>query len=298
MQTESLFRRGMCGLVLFLGWGVASSAGAIVAGDVTEVAANVTHPNGNVYDQLLMTGATAAVSADAGQVMRISFVDLDDDIIQVEFSGSGVLTLTLESATGPALATKYNQPGVLYMRGHARIQISGSNASSNVSVFSVGPGNAVNQSIIKAGEVYDSIADVAEIEIVADSENPNGSGFGGIRAANANFWAHAGRAGIYAPRVHVQNVVRIGDMQAFDDASPALVFGRNSQFVELSVAEGGTLVQPNERLIAVDYQFSILFLGYDGPIYFGPIPPGGPWSARYFTGPDGEPLLWVVPHSG
>ncbi len=279
--------------------GVAGVHGAVVTGDANEVASNVTHPNGNVYDQLLMTGASATAAADPGQVMRISFIDLNDDILQVEFSGAGVLALTLESATGPALATKYNQPGVLYMRGHARIRISGTNASSNVTIFSVGAGNVVNQSIIKPGEVYDGFADLAELEIVPDSENPNGAVFGGIRAGNANFWAHEGRTGIHASNVHVQTVVRIGDMQAFDNASPALVFGRNSQFVELDVAEDGTLVQPNGRLIAVDYQFSILFRGYDGPIYIWPGPPPyAPWSSRYFTGPDGEHLLWIVPHTG
>lgn len=186
------------------------------------------------------------------------------------------------------------------MRGHARVRISGSDASTNVTIYSVGSVNVVDQSIIKPGEVYDGVADLAELEIVSNAETPSGSVFGGIRAGNASFWAHAGRVGIYAPRVHVQNVVRIAEVQAFDEASPALVFGQNSQFVELEVADGGTLVQPNERLIAVDYQFSLRRLpppdgtGISYPFVEDSPGTPGTYGYRYFLGPDGARLLWVV----
>ncbi|HYD84562.1 MAG TPA: hypothetical protein VEA63_10930, partial [Opitutus sp.] len=91
-----------------------------VLGDAMEFRSDVTHPNGNVYDQLLMTGRAATLRADAGQVTRCSFIDLNDDIVQVEFSGRGNLTLVLDGVSGPARPVNYNQ-AVEYVKGHATI---------------------------------------------------------------------------------------------------------------------------------------------------------------------------------
>jgi len=103
---------------------------------------DIRHPNGNVYDQVLLTGAACTVTADPGQVTRLSFIDLNDDIVQVEFSGPGSLTVRLGQATGPAGPLKYNQ-AVTYMKGHASFYLAGADATTNVSAFSVGQGNAV-----------------------------------------------------------------------------------------------------------------------------------------------------------
>src|SRR5690606_17163673 len=102
-----------------------------------ELQGDIPHNNGNIFDQVLLTGAAAAITADAGQITRMSYIDLNDDIVQVEFSGSGTLALTLAAPTGPALPLKYNQ-NVTYMKGHASIVITGADESTNVSVFSVG----------------------------------------------------------------------------------------------------------------------------------------------------------------
>ncbi|HRE83572.1 MAG TPA: immunoglobulin domain-containing protein, partial [Opitutaceae bacterium] len=90
-----------------------------IVGSSVEVGSNIQHPNGNTYDQNLLTGDSASFSADSGQVLRVSFVDLSDDIVQVEFSGRGTLTVNLANPTGPAAPVLYNQPDVRYMRGHA-----------------------------------------------------------------------------------------------------------------------------------------------------------------------------------
>lgn len=103
---------------------------------------NIRHPNGNTYDQVLMTGPACTVTADAGQVTRVSFIDLSDDIVQIEFSGPGSLTVRLSQASGPAVPLKYNQ-AVTYMKGHASFYLVGADSTTNVSAFSVGQGNAV-----------------------------------------------------------------------------------------------------------------------------------------------------------
>lgn len=212
-----------------------------------EVLSNVVHPNGNVYDQVLMNGSTVTVSADAGQVTRVSFLDLQGDIVQAEFSGAGTLTISLDPETfkGPAEAANYNQPGVKYVQGLASFTIQGSDASTNFGVFSVGTGNAHNKAdnpIFAGGKSGgDHTADVARLTIVANPLNPNGSTFGGIRAGNAVFSDDSGTVGIAASNVHIQNVVTLSNINATGSGTPTLIFGDKSQFSEVTVAGGGLL---------------------------------------------------------
>lgn len=233
---------------------------ATVTGDATEVGSDIRHPNGNIYDQVLLQGGSATVKADPGQIVRVSFIDLNDDIVQTEFSGSGALTISLAVVSGPMAPVKYHQPGVLYMRGAPTLVISGSDASTNVAIFSVGRANAVNQLIFRDGTEYDGVADVVLLQINADPLNPNGSTFGAIYAGNANFFGHRGRIGIVADRVQLQSLVRIRDITAFDDAIPYLQFGLHSQFGAVDVV-GGDLQQPNRQPIRGDgYAYGINFL--------------------------------------
>lgn len=244
---------------------VAGSAAVVAGGD------NIRHPNGNFYDQVLLTGASATVTADNSQVTRISFIDLSDDIVQVEYSGPGTLTLVLDNATGPAAPVKYNQPGVTYMKGHASLIITGANENSHVSVFSVGrmtafdptgvyditkvPGTgndpALNgNSIFKSTETYDGIADLGLISIATT----NGK-FGGIRTSNGGYLRAAGLTGIYAPGVAVQGPVYVGDITADADATGTLIFASTT---DVRVT-GGDLLQLNNRAVQIDGIDQILF---------------------------------------
>ncbi len=221
--------------------GVASTSKVI--GDGAEVGANIVHANGNVYDQVLLQGTAATITADRGEVVRLSYVDLTDDIVQVEFSGAGALTITLEQSSGPAPAVNYNQPGVSYMRGHASIVVSGADQTTNLSVFSVGTLTAVNQALFRGDVSYDGMADLAFVAI----SSANGK-FGGLRTANASFLATKGAAGVYAPGVQFTGPVRVGNIAAFDAATPYLVLGRATD-VRIT---GGDLLQPNGRAVQVD----------------------------------------------
>ncbi len=214
-----------------------------VAGAGNEARADIVHPNGNVYDQVLLTGTSATITADANQITRVSFIDLSDDIVQVEFSGAGTLTLSLESATGPAPPVKYNQPEVSYMKGHASLIITGADETTHVTVFSVGSMTAVNQDLFPLGMAYDGIADIGLVSIASR----NGM-FGGIRAANAGFFRASGLAGIHAPSVAVRGPVYIGDINADADAMGVLLFGSATD-VRIT---GGDLLQLNNRAVQVD----------------------------------------------
>lgn len=232
-----------------------------VEGDGTELNADVRHTNGNVYDQVLLKGPAVAITADPAQATRVSFIDLDDDIVQVEFSGAGTLTLTLESSSPPAAPVNYHQPAVLYMKGHASIVISGANETTHVSVFSVGRVNAFNQSLFK-DVPYDAVADIGSISITST----NGR-FGSIRTANAHYFRGTGQAGIYAPGVTVEGPVYLGDLTADDDATPVLLFGAAA---DVRVT-GGSLLQLNQRPVQIDGVSKVQFA--DGMTSHGTLLP-------------------------
>jgi hypothetical protein len=243
--------------------GITSTAKVAGAGSVVRTA--IVHPNGNVYDQLVLTGASASITADAGKVTRISFIDLTDDIVQVEFSGAGTLSIVLDSSSGPALAVNYNQPDVSYMRGHASLVVAGANETTNLSVFTVGkvtafdPTGAYNLALPisaannpannasplfqgHAATAYDGVADIASVSI----SSANGK-FGGLRTANASYFATAGNTGVYAPGVQFTGPVYVGDINASNAATPVLLLGSST----VTQINGGDLQQSNGLPVSV-----------------------------------------------
>jgi hypothetical protein len=219
--------------------GVSSTSKVIGTG--SEVGPNITHANGNVYDQVLLEGGAATVTADAGQILRISFIDLSDDIVQVEFFGAGTLTVVLDSSTGPATAVKYNQ-ATTYMRGHAGITVTGADETTNLSIFSVGSITATNQALFRTDVSYDGMADVAFVAIASQ----NGK-FGGLRAANASFNHTRGVTGVYAPNVIFTGPVFLHDINGYDNATAMLVIGSATE----TRVTGGDLLQANSRAVKV-----------------------------------------------
>lgn len=250
---------------------------AKITGEGTSVGENVLHPNGNTFDQVLLSGTAEAITCDhaQNQITRTSFIDLNNDIVQVEFAGPGTLSLVLTDATGPAAPVNYNQPTVSYMKGHAGIVITGATEATNVSVFTVGRATAFDRTgtynILKpadaaagndpakngsplfeghAATAYDGIADLAFIAI----RSANGK-FGGVRAANANFFAHRGFTGVYAPGVTLTGPLYLGDVSAFDSASPVIVVGS----VANARITGGSLLQDNGQPVQVDGLTQLVF---------------------------------------
>jgi hypothetical protein len=214
-----------------------------VLGAASEFQSNIHHPSGNIFDQLLLNGRAATFTADAGQVSRLSFVDLSNDIVQVEFSGAGTVSLVLANPSGPAVAANYNQPGVQYYRGHAGIVVTGANETTNLSVFSVGRATALNQALFRDDVVYDGFADLAFVAVLS----PTGK-FGGLRTANASYFATQGLTGIYAPGVQFDGPIYVGDIHATDATTPVFMIGGATG--ETRVA-GGDLAQPNGRAVEV-----------------------------------------------
>ena len=245
--------------------GVSTTSKVIGAGTELQPA-NVVHPNGNVFDQVLLTGVAETITADAGQVTRTSYIDDNDDIVQVEFSGAGTLSLVLDNASGPAAPVNYNQSTVSYMKGHAGMVITGANETTNVSVFTVGRATAFdptgafnilqpisttnnpanNGSPLFQGHgatAYNGIADIAFIAILSTNGN-----FGGLRTSNAKYSATNGFTGVYAPGVAFTGPVFVGDINASGAAWPVLIVGSTSD----ARVTGGSLLQTNAQPVKVN----------------------------------------------
>ncbi len=212
------------------------------AGDVILVQSDIPHPNGNIFDQYLLTGPSAQIRARPNRVSRISFRDLNEDIVQVEFSGHGALTLELQNTSAPDTAPYYNQD-VHYVKGHAQIYISDADESTNVSVFSVGRITAVNQSLFKSEAAYDGVADIGLLAI----HSRNGR-FGGVRLGNASIWNRTEVTGFWAPDTTFLGPVVIGDISGFDEATAGLIM-REATSVTIA---GGDLKQANQQAVTVD----------------------------------------------
>lgn len=253
--------------------GTTTTAGAVlgltatqpVVGTATLVASDLVHANGNLYDQILLTGTAATVTADPGQITRVSFIDLDDDIMRLEFSGAGALTVQLEGASGPAAPVKYNQPTVTYMKGRAVLIVGGANETTNLSVTSVGkltaydPTGRFNEVLAPsaandpanngsplfiAGMAYDGVADVALVALAST----NGR-FGGLRAGGAECSRDAGLVGVWAPGVAFEGPLYLRNVMALSTATPALLTGAIGGETRVT---GGDLYQPNGQTIQID----------------------------------------------
>ena len=211
---------------------------------------NIQHPNGNVFDQILLTGETIQLQARPNQITRVSFMDETEDIVQVEFSGAGSFTVTLDAATflPPAIPPRYNQ-AVEYVTGKPSVVIDGADANTFFSIFTVGSINAVNQALFPEGQVYDAQADVTLVEVV------NSTGMGGMQLSNAAFSGSTGKVGVDARGVPIAVRLTVGDIDADGDAVPHLLFGGGSFTVAAGNPglriTGGDLLQTNGSAVVV-----------------------------------------------
>ena len=211
---------------------------------------DIQHANGNVFDQILLTGESVQLQAKPGQITRVSFMDENEDIVQVEFSGNGTFTVTLDPATflPPAIPPRYNQ-AVEYVTGKPSVVIDGADANTFFSIFTVGTINAFNQALFPEGQVYDAQADVALVEVV------NSTGLGGVQLSNTVFSGSTGKVGVDARGVPIAVRLTIGDIDADGDAVPHILFGEGSFTVAAGNPglriTGGDLLQTNGAAVVV-----------------------------------------------
>ena len=227
-----------------------TGVGVILEGSGDIVGTDIQHPNGNIFDQVLLTGQNVTVRAELNQITRVSFIDENDDIVQAEFSGSGTLTVNLDPTTfsGPAPPLKYNQT-VPYVKGRPSFVIENADINTFFSLFTVGSINAVNQALFPPGEVYDAQSDASLVQIV------NSTAMGGIQCANVKFSGSSGQVGIDARGVPIAVRATVGDIDASGSAAPVLIAGEGSFTVGAANPgmriTGGNLQQSNGASVIV-----------------------------------------------
>ncbi|MBK8476190.1 MAG: immunoglobulin domain-containing protein [Opitutaceae bacterium] len=215
--------------------GIVPAAGQRTAGSVTTRAEwqNIHHSNGHTYDQYLLSGAAGTFTADPNQIARMSYVDTNGSIVQVEMSGAGAITVVLANATGPGAPALYNQSGIQYMRGKATIILAGADATTHFTIYSVG--TATNPGVTRPDVTYNGWADVAVAGIVSS----NGL-LGGIHQGNASYNSGTGFTGIYAPTViGMSSLAVVHEISARGSATPICISAPEARSASRSPAGAG-----------------------------------------------------------
>ena len=232
--------------------GTVTSRGAIVGveppvaflGSVVLFSPDIQHPNGNIYDQYLLTGAAATITADPGQVSRLSFVDTSDDIVQLEFSGPGSLTVQMQNPSGPAPAAGYNQPSVNYMKGHLRIVITGATENTYLGIYTVGTMTNGNPALYRPNVQYDGFADLQSVAIQSTTNRFGGTFLGSTRLSSKDSFT-----GLYAPEVRFTGPLNLQTISAAGTATPCLVSGPiDTGLISIT---GGDMLQSNGKAVQV-----------------------------------------------
>ncbi len=218
--------------------GVIPPAGVRTVGAVETRAEwqDIRHPNGNIYDQFLLSGGAGTFTAAAGKIARISFLDTRNSIVQVEMSGAGAVTVVLDDPAGPMLPTLYNQ-NIEYMRGSPTVILAGADATTHLSIYSVG--TRTNPGVTRNDVVYEGWARVTALGI-----GSRDGGLGGLHLGNVGFSGAQGPTGIVAFDVatFAQSPAVVHDIGAVGSGVPYLSFGAAAR-VGVKIA-GGSLAQP------------------------------------------------------
>ena len=221
---------------------------------------NVVNPfNQLVLDLITITGPLVTIQADTGQIARATYVDENNDIVQVDFFGSGTCTVIIDPDTFGDLETpvKYSLSGVEYVKGRARIIIEGADTDTYSAIFTLGSLNAEDPNVILEGIEYDGLADVTSVTVT-------GTAMGGMIYGNVRFSGSEGDIGILAEGVPILQQLSVFDIKATGTAVPHLLVGQGSALlnedellVQLGVPvgalglAGGDLQQTNNAGIRV-----------------------------------------------
>ncbi|MBK8477067.1 MAG: exo-alpha-sialidase [Opitutaceae bacterium] len=230
---------------------------------------DIHHPNGNTYDQFLLTGTAGTITADAGQIARLSFLDEENSIVQVEMSGPGAVTVVLTRPSGPAAPVLYNQAGVSYMQGAATVILAGAEANTFMSIYSVG--RVTNPGVTRPDVIYNGWANVRAVGVQSVS-----GGLGGLFLGNVLCTAETGPVGLLAPSVSSVGTVNIHEIMAWEEGQPSLVFAADAQ-VGVKIT-GGSLLQLNSSPIGVSGLSGVQMVAGQGSS--GQAAPGQPVLGR------------------
>ena len=205
---------------------------------------------GHTYNGFELRGSTVTLSATAGEVTRLSFLDINGDVIFVDFSSDSSDTevvVTLEDYMDPLSESPYNQPDSRYAMGLATVTVVNPTEMTWLKVTSIGNDETLVDPMIVMPDSFATANGWAEIrKIVIEGMGS----IGAIHAANVSFRAMDGVVGIDAPDTVVVRALSIGDLTLVEGgtAKPYLKVSGDSLAVGGMVIEeirihGGDLAQ-------------------------------------------------------
>ena len=195
-----------------------------------------------IYDGYKLGDSTATLRSVAGEITRVSFLDLNGDLLFVDFSSDDPateMTTTLEQFSGALEVSPYDQPSTEYARGTATIWIINPTERTWLRISSVGNHiDRVDLALIKedtfAGEV-DGRADLQAVVIEGEGS------IGAIDAANANFVSSFGTIGIDAGETIVKRALSLGNITPSEGTTPVLRISGDS-LDPANAGEGETVI--------------------------------------------------------
>ena len=195
------------------------------------------------YNGFELKDSTVTTRSVAGETTRVSFLDLDGDLVFVDFSSDDPATemvITLEEYSGALEGSPYNQPDTQYAQGLATIWIMNPTELTWLSVVSLGNHvDRVDLALVKDDTFAIPVNGMADIRAISIEGDGN---IGAIDAANVNFVGSSGEIGIDAVGAVVRRMVLIGDITPGGTARPVLRISGDSLDPSDAAAEGQSVI--------------------------------------------------------
>ena len=211
----------------------------------------------HTYNGFELRGSTVTLRSVAGEVTRLSFLDINGDVIFVDFSSDSSDTevvVTLEDYMDPLDGSPYNQPDSWYAQGLATVTVVNPTEVTWLTVTSIGndetlvdPAIVMEETFMTANGTANGWAEIRAI-VIEGMEGMEGMGsIGAIHAANVSFRGDmTGVIGIDAMDTVVMMVLSIGDIAPMGMEMPYLRISGDSlaagdMVIEEILIHGGDL---------------------------------------------------------
>ena len=212
---------------------------------------NSTIYNRNRYNGFELAGRAATIRSSPGEITRISFLDMDGDLVFAELGSATPTTemiISLDPLIGISEPSPYDQPNTRYARGHASIEIRNPGFLTFLSVLSVGNDpDRVDVSLIDRKSFSGRANGWADIRLISIKDGS--TKIGGINAANVIFSGKEGSIGIDAPEVSVGLFAFVGEMVPRRRALPVIRISPESTIRFLLITGAGFKKVRSERKI-------------------------------------------------
>ena len=170
----------------------------------------------HTYNGFELRGSTVTLRSVAGEVTRLSFLDINGDVVFVDFSSDSSdteVSVTLEDYMDPLDGSPYSQPDSWYAMGLATVHVVNPTAMTWLKVTSIGNDPMlVDPMIVMEDSFMDGPNGWAEIRAIDVHHDAGMGSIGMIDAANVSFRAMDGVIGIDAMDTLVVMHLSIGDL--------------------------------------------------------------------------------------